>query len=71
MIDRVFVTEPNKNGRFQMYLVFSEGTSYEMYGMGLGLRGARHVDRQNANEIRHYLLLSGDTFIEVPSALDV
>ncbi len=63
-LDRVFVAERG-NERCQLYLVFSDGTSYELYGNS-SLNGARHVENWSADSIRRQLSDDGFTFIEIP-----
>ena len=52
-IERVFVAG-HKDGRFQLYLVFRDGTYYEFYGTG-ALSGARCIDRGDPATVRAFL----------------
>jgi hypothetical protein len=63
-LDRVIIAG-HSEARFQLYLVFTDGTYYEFYGRGT-LEGARAVDRGSAATLREMLTRSGAQFIEIP-----
>lgn len=48
-IERTLVAE-HQDGRFQVYLIFTDGTAYEFYGRD-GINGARRLDRATLSQI--------------------
>jgi hypothetical protein len=62
-VQRVFVAD-HEDGRFQLFLVFTDGTHYELYGTGT-LSGARDVEPGDDFEVRRRLSLSPALVAEV------
>lgn len=48
-VERTLVSE-HPDGRFQIYLIFTDGTAYEFYGETF-INGARGLDRATVSEI--------------------
>ena len=63
VLHRVFMAD-HGGERYQLVLVFADGTSYELYGVG-SLSGARDVEPADEVEIRRRLSLSIATVAEV------
>ena len=67
-LHRVFIAD-HQDGRFQLVLVFTDGTHYELYGSG-SLSGARDLEGGDSAEVRRRLALSPATVAEVGQAGD-
>ena len=52
-IERTLVAE-HPDGRFQVYLIFTDGTAYEFYGES-SINGARRLDRATVSEICRWM----------------
>lgn len=52
-IERSLVAE-HTDGRFQLYLIFTDGTAYEFYGRD-GINGARGLDRATLPQICRWM----------------
>lgn len=63
-VTRVFLVK-RRRGQFQLFLVFADGTNYELYGEGW-ISGARCVDREDDERIRARLSLDTAVLAEVP-----
>lgn len=63
-LKRVFLVQRDRE-EFQLFLVFTDGTHYELYGAG-ALSGARGVDRGDDDHIRANLCDDAALHAEVP-----
>jgi hypothetical protein len=61
-IDRVFVV--STNGRFELFLVFTDATYYEFYGGG-EINGARTLDKGNVGAVRELVARRGGSVVEI------
>ena len=52
-IERTLVSE-HPDGRFQVYLIFTDGTAYELYGQD-SINGERRLDRATVSEICRWM----------------
>ena len=62
-LHRVFLAD-HEGERFQLVLVFADGTHYELYGTGT-LSGARDLERGDDVEVRRRLSLSRASVMEI------
>lgn len=62
-LHRMFMAD-HDGERFQLVLVFTDGTHYELYGTGT-LSGARDVEEGDQEEVRRRLALSRASVIEI------